>query len=72
MLPGVINSTDSAIRSAAFGWLTEQVDLHGDVLPRDVLAEGFEVRGERVTLIGPSGGPILLVEVCYAEFELHA
>lgn len=55
MLLTVTNSTDSAIRSAAFDWLTEQVDLHGDVLPRDILAQGFEFRGERVTLIGPSG-----------------
>lgn len=49
------SATDSTIRSAAFDWLTEQVDLHGDVLPREILEEGFEFRGERITLLGPSG-----------------
>ncbi|MBI2994399.1 MAG: HNH endonuclease [Gammaproteobacteria bacterium] len=36
---------DARIRAAAFAWLGEQVTLHGDVLPRAVLAEGFQFDG---------------------------
>lgn len=46
---------DARVRAAAFGWLTEQVDRHGDVLPRHLLAEGFVLDGVRVPLIGPQG-----------------
>src|SRR5437899_40152 len=46
---------DSEIRSAAFSWLAEQVDVHGDVLPRTLLANGFAFRGQRVPLVGPQG-----------------
>jgi putative restriction endonuclease len=48
-------TTDSNIRKAAFDWLNEQVDLHGDVLPRSVLAQGFTYEGNRVPLLGPQG-----------------
>lgn len=48
-------STDARMRSAAFAWLGGQVALHGDVLPRPVLAEGFRLDGVRVPLIGPQG-----------------
>lgn len=43
------------MRAAAFDWLSEQVARHGDVLPRPVLAEGFELDGRRVPLLGPQG-----------------
>jgi putative restriction endonuclease len=46
---------DSRVRSAAFKWLAEQVALHGDVLPRNLLAEGFMIDGNRVPLLGPQG-----------------
>ncbi len=47
---------DSRIRVRAFQLLREQTDLHGDeVLPRDVLAKGFEFDGQRVPLIAPPG-----------------
>lgn len=46
---------DSLVRAATFRWLGEQRDIHGDVLPRSVLAEGFEFDGTRVPLVGPQG-----------------
>lgn len=39
----------------AFGWLAEKVDLYGEVLPRDLLTEGFACDGVRVPLMGPQG-----------------
>jgi putative restriction endonuclease len=48
-------SLDQSIRSAAFLFLTEQTRLHGDVLPRDLLATGFRYGDERVPLLGPQG-----------------
>lgn len=49
------NISDSTIRLAAFDWLKEQTNLHGDVLPRNILAEGFYYNNQRVTLVGPRG-----------------
>ena len=46
---------DMMIRIAAFDWLTGQIDIHGDVLPRTLLQEGFEFQGQRVPLISPQG-----------------
>lgn len=46
---------DSLVRSAAFEWLAGQIALHGDVLPREVLAQGFVLNGVRVPLVGPQG-----------------
>lgn len=46
---------DARVRAAAFDWLTRQVDEHGDVLPRSLLAEGFTFGGVRVPLISPQG-----------------
>jgi len=40
---------------AAFEWLTQQVTLQGDVLPRSLLSEGFHFQGKRVRLLGPQG-----------------
>ena len=30
---------DQRVRIAAFNWLDEQVSIHGDVLPRSILAQ---------------------------------
>ena len=47
---------DAAIRAAAFRWLADQVDRTGDdVLPRSLLAEGFNYQGQRVPMLGPQG-----------------
>ena len=46
---------DDEPRSSAFAWLKEQSAIHGEVLPREVLAAGFEFSGIRITLVGPSG-----------------
>jgi len=46
---------DARIRGAAFDWLSTQVDQYGDVLPRDVLADGFVLDNQRVPLLGPQG-----------------
>lgn len=56
---------DARVRLAAFRWLEEQVERHGDVLPREVLAQGFAFEEERVPLVGPQGifKPRLLREV---------
>lgn len=48
-------ATEAHVRRAAFDWLTEQVELHGDVLPRSLLAQGFTYEGNRVPLLGPQG-----------------
>jgi putative restriction endonuclease len=46
---------DRRVRLAAFQWLTAQKDIVGETLPRDLLAEGFELDGHRIRLIGPQG-----------------
>jgi putative restriction endonuclease len=46
---------DLQVRMAAFNWLSEQVNLHGDVLPRKLLEQGFEFQGHRIPLISPQG-----------------
>lgn len=46
---------DLEIRIAAFNWLTEQVEIQGDVLPRSLLQEGFYFRERRVPLVSPQG-----------------
>lgn len=47
--------TDAHIRQVAFDWLTEQVELRGDVLPRNRLVQGFMYQDNRVPLLGPKG-----------------
>ena len=49
------SATDVYVRQAAFDWLAEQVGLHGDVLPRALLVQGFVYQGNRVPLLGPKG-----------------
>jgi putative restriction endonuclease len=51
----VVEDQDLRVRLAAFAWLRAEVDIHGDVLPRDLLAKGFQFDGVRVPLIGPQG-----------------
>lgn len=46
---------DARVRAAAFEWLSEQVAIHGDVLQRSILAQGFILRGDRIPLVGPQG-----------------
>lgn len=46
---------DKRVRLAAFQWLSEQVALHGDVLTRSLLLQGFEVDGRRVPLVSAQG-----------------
>ena len=46
---------DTRIRTAAFDWLSQQVSIHGDVLPRATLAQGFQFDGLRVPVVGPQG-----------------
>lgn len=47
--------TDLRIRLTAFDWLAEQTELHGDVLARDLLRQGFLYESERVPLVSPQG-----------------
>jgi putative restriction endonuclease len=46
---------DIQVRLAAFSWLAEQTDIHGDVLDRALLTKGFEYQGQRVALMSPQG-----------------
>lgn len=48
-------TNDARVRTAAFRWLEEAVRIHGDVLPRDLLARGLDFEGKRVPLVGPKG-----------------
>lgn len=49
------SARDHTIRTAAFAWLTEQVDRRGDVLPWKVLQRGFELDEERISLVSMPG-----------------
>ena len=51
----VSGELDRRVRLAAFQWLRAQMDVHGEVLPRSILAEGFVLDGRRVPLLGPQG-----------------
>jgi putative restriction endonuclease len=46
---------DQRVRLAAFNFLDQQTQLHGETLPRDLLAAGFAFDGQRVPLLGPQG-----------------
>lgn len=43
------------VRLAAFNWLTDQVEKYGDVLNRELLAQGFTFEGTRIPLVSPQG-----------------
>jgi len=47
--------SDAIIRRAVFDWLADQVERHGDVLPRDILHQGMIFQGRRVPMLGPKG-----------------
>ena len=38
---------DTAVRLATFEWLKDQVQTHGEILPRTILAQGFTFKGQR-------------------------
>jgi putative restriction endonuclease len=46
---------DHQVRLAAFEFLAHQTQIHGEVLPRTLLAQGFTFKENRVPLIGPQG-----------------
>lgn len=46
---------NTQIRHAVFDWLSTQVELYGDVLPRKLIEQGLEYQGNRVPLVGPKG-----------------
>lgn len=46
---------DARCRTAAFEALEELLGVHGDVLPRSALVEGFALDGRRVPFMGPQG-----------------
>ncbi len=50
-----VTLTDPNIRSAAFDWLSEHVELLGEVLPWSLLAHGFVHGGERIPLVSQQG-----------------
>jgi putative restriction endonuclease len=56
---------DKRVRLEAFKWLKEQVDRHGEVLPRGLLTDGFEIGGRRVPLLSRQGifKPAVLPEI---------
>ena len=57
--------SDESIRLSTFEWLSEQVRIHGEVLPRKLLERGFRVDGHTITLVGPQGiwKPKVLAEI---------
>jgi putative restriction endonuclease len=46
---------DQRVRLAAFQWLRAQIDVRGDVLPRQLLETGFDFDGIRIPLLNPQG-----------------
>jgi putative restriction endonuclease len=47
--------TDERIRLAAFDWLQEQTEIHGDLLPWSLITTGFLFKGQQITLAGAKG-----------------
>ena len=54
-LKGKLMDKDLAIRLAAFQWLKDQIRIYDDILPRDLLQQGFEFEGTRIPLVSPQG-----------------
>ena len=56
---------DKRVRLAAFRWLAEQVKRYGEVLPRTLLAHGFELDSQRIPLMSRQGifKPKVLAEI---------
>ncbi len=55
-MDGSAGDLDRRVRLAAFRFLTEQTELHGEVLSRSLLTTGSPFDCTRVPLIGPSRG----------------
>lgn len=51
----VAESFDRRVRLTAFDWLAAHGGPEGDVLSRELLAEGFVIDGQRVPLVAPQG-----------------
>jgi putative restriction endonuclease len=51
----LLDSTDDTIRLAAFEWLKQQIQIHGEVLPWTLLERGFNFQGNQIHLVGQSG-----------------
>jgi len=49
------NELDLQVRLAAFDFLEKATQLHREALPRKLLEQGFQFRGQRVPLISPQG-----------------
>jgi len=47
--------TDQQVRIKAFDWLSEQVAILGDVLPRKLLEKGYIYQNEQFPLVSPQG-----------------
>ena len=50
-----LEGRDNQIRAKSFEWLSKQVTIYGDVLPRTLLQGGFEFEDTRVHLISQQG-----------------
>jgi putative restriction endonuclease len=46
---------DIKIRLEIFNWLQKQIEIYNEVLPWDILSNGFKFKNVRVPLIGPAG-----------------
>lgn len=46
---------DAQVRTAAFQFLSEQTQLHGDILTWDILSKGFLYKGQKVPLVSMNG-----------------
>ena len=51
----VAESFDRRVRLTAFDWLAAHSGPDGDVLSRELLAQGFVIDGQRVPLVAPQG-----------------
>lgn len=57
---------DKRVRLSAFSWLEQQIRIHGDVLPRSLLLQGFELDGLRIPMVSAAQGifkPRVLPEI---------
>ncbi len=50
-----MSSFDEQIRLAAFNWLRDQTKMHDQVLPIELLRQGFVFENERIPLVAPQG-----------------
>jgi len=62
--------SDHTVRSRAFEWLAEQVELHGEVLPWGLLLAGFHLRDSRVPLVSQQG--IFKPKICELPLSIRS